>query len=107
MIENGFNRRDFLKVLGWGGTAVALSGCGNTSIENGKETVVSYVEPTDYQIPSIGVYYNTTCAQCDAGCNIEGRVREGRVLKLEGNPAFRHQSRQDVRFGASRGAGAL
>ncbi len=87
MIENGFNRRDFLKVLGWGGTAVALSGCGNTSIENGKETVVSYVEPTDYQIPSIGVYYNSTCAQCDAGCNIEGRVREGRVLKLEGNPA--------------------
>jgi len=85
MIENGFNRRDFLKTLGWGGTAVALSGCGNTSIENGRETVVSYVEPTDYQIPSIGVYYNSTCAQCDAGCNIEGRVREGRVLKLEGN----------------------
>jgi len=87
MIENGFNRRDFLKVLGWGGTAVALSGCGNTSIEDGKETVVSYVEPTDFMIPSIGVYYNSTCAQCDAGCNIEGRVREGRVLKLEGNPA--------------------
>jgi molybdopterin-containing oxidoreductase family iron-sulfur binding subunit len=86
MIENGFNRRDFLKVLGWGGTAVALSGCGNTSIENGKETVVSYVEPEDYAIPSIGVYFNSTCAQCDAGCNIEGRVREGRVLKLEGNP---------------------
>ncbi|MBI3903536.1 MAG: molybdopterin-dependent oxidoreductase [Nitrosomonadales bacterium] len=82
----GYNRRDFLKTLGWGGTAVALSGCGNTSIENGKETVVSYVEPTDYQIPSIGVYYNSTCAQCDAGCNIMGRVREGRVLKLEGNP---------------------
>ena len=87
MIENGFNRRDFLKMLGWGGTAAALSGCGNTSIEDGKETVVSYVEPSDFMIPSIGVYYNSTCAQCDAGCNIEGRVREGRVLKLEGNPA--------------------
>ena len=86
MIENGLNRRDFLKVLGWGGTAVALSGCGNTSIEDGKETVVSYVEPSDFMVPSIGVYYNSTCAQCDAGCNIEGRVREGRVLKLEGNP---------------------
>lgn len=85
MIENGFNRRDFLKTLGWGGTAVALSGCGNTSIENGREMVVPYVEPTDFEIPSIGVYYNSTCAQCDAACNIEGRVREGRVLKLEGN----------------------
>jgi molybdopterin-containing oxidoreductase family iron-sulfur binding subunit len=80
------DRRDFLKVLGWGGAAVALSGCGNTSVEDGKETVVSYVEANDYMIPGIGVYYNTTCAQCDAGCSINGRVREGRVLKLEGNP---------------------
>lgn len=87
MIDSSFDRRDFLKVLGWGGAAVALSGCGNTSVEDGKETVVSYVEATDYMIPGIGVYYNSTCAQCDAGCNINGRVREGRVLKLEGNPA--------------------
>ncbi|MDX8385939.1 MAG: molybdopterin-dependent oxidoreductase [Gallionella sp.] len=86
MMDSGFDRRDFLKVLGWGGAAVALSGCGNTSVEDGRETVVSYSEPADYVIPGIGVYYNTTCAQCDAGCSINGRVREGRVLKLEGNP---------------------
>ncbi|MGC2164442.1 MAG: molybdopterin-dependent oxidoreductase [Gallionella sp.] len=87
MMDSGFDRRDFLKVMGWGGTAVALSGCGNTSIEDGKETVVSYVEAADYVIPGIGVYYNSSCAQCDAGCSIIGRVREGRVLKLEGNAA--------------------
>lgn len=85
MIENGFNRRDFLKVLGWGGTAVALSGCGNTSVQDGVEVVASYVEPAEYALPGIGVYFNSTCAQCDAGCSITGRVREGRVLKLEGN----------------------
>ena len=45
------DRRDFLKVLGWSGAAVALSGCGNTSVEDGKETVVSYVEANDYMIP--------------------------------------------------------
>lgn len=87
MIESGFDRRDFLKVLGWGGTAVALSGCGNTSVQDGKETVVSYVEASDYIIPGVSVYFNSTCGQCEAGCNINGRVREGRVLKLEGNPA--------------------
>src|ERR1035438_8098881 len=76
-----FDRRDFLKVLGWSGAAVALSGCGNGSVEDGKETVVSYVEAMDYMIPSISVYFNSTCAQCDAGCNITGRIREGRVLK--------------------------
>ncbi|WP_041420748.1 molybdopterin-containing oxidoreductase family protein [Sideroxydans lithotrophicus] len=86
MTENDFNRRDFLKVLGWGGTAVALSGCGNTSIQDGQETVTSYVELPSYVIPSISNYFNSTCAQCDAGCNIMGRVREGRVLKAEGNP---------------------
>jgi len=85
MIENDFNRRDFLKVLGWGGTAVALSGCGNTSIEDGRETVTSYVTPPSYVIPSISNYFNSTCAQCDAGCNIMVRVREGRALKAEGN----------------------
>ncbi|MBI3479769.1 MAG: molybdopterin-dependent oxidoreductase [Nitrosomonadales bacterium] len=86
MMNSGFDRRDFLKVLGWGGAAVALSGCGNGSVEDGKETVVSYVETNDYMIPSISVYFNSTCAQCDAGCSITGRLREGRVLKLEGNP---------------------
>lgn len=86
MMNSGFDRRDFLKVLGWGGTAVALSGCGNGSLEDGKEQVVSYVETNDYMIPSISVYFNSTCAQCDAGCSITGRIREGRVLKLEGNP---------------------
>ena len=85
MIENDFNRRDFLKVLGWGGTAVALSGCGYTSIENGSETVVSYATPPSYVIPSISNYFNSTCAQCDAACNITMRVREGRALKAEGN----------------------
>ncbi|MGB9094618.1 MAG: molybdopterin-dependent oxidoreductase [Gallionella sp.] len=86
MMNSEFDRRDFLKVLGWGGTAVALTGCGNGMVESGKETVVSYVETSDYRIPSISVYFNSTCAQCDAGCSITGRIREGRVLKLEGNP---------------------
>lgn len=86
MMNSGFDRRDFLKMLGWGGVAVALNGCGNTSVEDGKETVVSYVETNDYMIPSVSTYFNSTCAQCDAGCNITGRIREGRVLKLDGNP---------------------
>ncbi len=86
MMNSEFDRRDFLKVLGWGGTAVALTGCGNGMVESGKETVVSYVETNDYMVPSVSVYFNSTCAQCDAGCSITGRIREGRVLKLEGNP---------------------
>lgn len=81
-------RRDFLKALGLGGTAT-LAGCDlptTVTLEEGKEDVVSYLLPEEYAIPGIAVWYASTCTQCTAGCGIHGRVREGRVLKIEGNP---------------------
>ncbi|HFE37157.1 MAG TPA: molybdopterin dinucleotide-binding protein [Gammaproteobacteria bacterium] len=83
------NRRKFLKMLGWGGAGTALAGCDmptTITLEEGKEEVVSYLMPEEYVIPGIGVWYASTCTQCEAGCGLHGRVREGRVLKLEGNP---------------------
>ncbi|MDH5300591.1 MAG: molybdopterin-dependent oxidoreductase [Gammaproteobacteria bacterium] len=83
------NRRNFLKMLGWGGAGTALTGCDlptTVTLEEGKEEVVSYFMPEEYAIPGIGVWYATTCTQCEAACGLHGRVREGRVLKLEGNP---------------------
>ena len=93
MSGNKVNRRDFLKIMGWGGAgaagAAALSGCDMPSyitLEQGKENVIPYVIPEEYAIPGIGVWYASTCRQCPAGCGIHGRVREGRILKVEGNP---------------------
>lgn len=90
MSGNEINRRDFLKIMGWGGAgAAALSGCDMPSyvtLEQGKEDVVPYVIPEEYAIPGVGVWYASTCRQCPAGCGVHGRVREGRVLKVEGNP---------------------
>ena len=83
------NRRKFLKMLGWGGAGTALAGCDmptTVTLEEGKEEVVSYLMPEEYVIPGIGVWYASTCTQCEAACGLHGRVREGRVLKLEGNP---------------------
>lgn len=82
-------RRDFLKITGLSGASAALAACDmptTVTLEEGKEDVVSYLMPEEYVIPGIGVWYASTCQQCDAGCGIIGRVREGRVLKLEGNP---------------------
>ncbi|MBU6467512.1 MAG: molybdopterin-dependent oxidoreductase, partial [Betaproteobacteria bacterium] len=79
-------RRDFLKILGISGAAATLAGCGNTSIESGVEKVQSYVQPEDFVIPGNSVFYASTCTQCSSHCGVMGRVREGRVLKLEGNP---------------------
>lgn len=90
MSGNDINRRDFLKFMGLGGAGAAtLSGCDmptTVTLEEGKEEVVSYMAPEEYVIPGIGVWYASTCQQCPSGCGVHGRVREGRVLKLEGNP---------------------
>jgi molybdopterin-containing oxidoreductase family iron-sulfur binding subunit len=86
MSGSGLSRRDFMHIVGLGGASWALTGCGHTSIESGVELVESYVQPENFVVPGVGVYYASTCTQCASGCGIMGRVREGRILKLEGNP---------------------
>jgi len=89
MSGNEINRRDFLKIMGLSGTGAALAGCDMPSymtLEQGKEEVIPYVVPEEFNIPGVGVWYASTCRQCPAGCGTHGRVREGRVLKVEGNP---------------------
>ncbi len=90
MSGNDINRRDFMKFMGLGGVGAAtLSGCDmptTITLEEGKEKVVAYLAPEEYAIPGIGVYFASTCQQCPSGCGVHGRIREGRLLKLEGNP---------------------
>ncbi len=89
MSDFKIDRRGFLKVLGWTGAGTALAGCDlptTVTLEEGEEEVVSYRLPKEYAIPGVAVWYASTCSQCPAACGIHGRVREGRVLKVEGNP---------------------
>jgi molybdopterin-containing oxidoreductase family iron-sulfur binding subunit len=81
--SNGMNRRRFLKVLGvTGGGAAALTGCSG----DGAQKLIPYIVPPDNQIPGIATWYASTCRECPAGCGLHVRVREGRPVKLEGNP---------------------
>lgn len=89
MSGSEINRRGFLKLMGWSAAGAGLAGCdlpSTVTLEQGKETVMSYLSPEEYVIPGIGVWYASTCMQCAAFCGIHGRVREGHALKLEGNP---------------------
>jgi molybdopterin-containing oxidoreductase family iron-sulfur binding subunit len=84
-MTDGMNRRRFLKVLGvTGGGAAALAGCGIGPEPT--EHLIPYVVPPEGQIPGIATYYASTCRECSAGCGIQVKVREGRALKIEGNP---------------------
>ena len=79
------DRRRFLTVLGaTGGAAAAVSACGIGPEPT--EHLVPYVIPPENQVPGVATYYATTCRECTAGCGLHAKVREGRVIKLEGNP---------------------
>ena len=74
-------RRDFLKVVGLTGTG-AMVGCSSESAR----TLIPYIIPQDDIVPGKASWYATTCRECPAGCGMLARNREGRVVKVEGNP---------------------
>ena len=81
--SNGMNRRRFLTVLGvTGGGTAALGGCSSDEVEK----LIPYLVPPENQIPGIATWYASTCRECTAGCGLHVRVREGRAVKVEGNP---------------------
>src|SRR3972149_4730728 len=45
-----------------------------------------YVIPPDEIVPGVASYYSTVCRECPAGCGLLAKNRDGRVIKLEGNP---------------------
>ena len=78
----GVKRRDFLKVLGATGAATSLVGC--TSENVGR--LIPYVVNPDNTVPQVSNYYATICREGLEPVGVLAEVRDGRVIKLEGNP---------------------
>src|SRR5579863_2312465 len=77
----GLTRRSFIKLAATAGVAAAIPGC-----EPVARKLIPYVVPDENVIPGVPTYYATICNECPAGCGVIAKVREGRVVKLEGNP---------------------
>ncbi|HEV8410797.1 MAG TPA: molybdopterin-dependent oxidoreductase, partial [Gemmatimonadaceae bacterium] len=76
-------RRDFLKVVGVTGATAAVTAC----YPNDKvEKLIPYVTSPDNTVPGVSTYYASTCRECAAGCGIIVETRDGRAIKIEGNP---------------------
>src|SRR5688500_5936243 len=78
----GVKRRDFLKVIGTGTAATTMLGCGSEQVE----TLIPHLVSPDNTVPGVSTYYATTCRECSAGCGVIAETRDGRTIKLEGNP---------------------
>jgi molybdopterin-containing oxidoreductase family iron-sulfur binding subunit len=74
------NRRTFLKIAGMGSISLA-AGCSPP-----EKNLFSLVHAPDDMVTGKATWYASTCRECPAGCGILAKNREGRVIKIEGNP---------------------
>ena len=80
--SKGVKRRDFLKVLGTAGATVTTIGC----TSDGVAKLIPYIAHPDQTVSGVSTYYATTCRECAASCGLIAETRDGRTIKLEGNP---------------------
>lgn len=75
-------RRDFLKAAGFAFAGVALAGCTRPAAR----TALPMVDQPPEMTPGRALEYASTCQACSAGCGLLVKTRDGRPIKLEGNP---------------------
>ena len=64
------------------GSVAFAAGCSSDPEHN----LFTMVEATEDMVTGQATWYATTCRECPAGCGVLAKNREGRVIKLEGNP---------------------
>ncbi len=75
------DRRTFLKITGMGSLSFA-AGCTSEA----EKTLFTLVQAPDDMVTGAPGWYASTCRECPAGCGIIAKNREGRIIKIEGNP---------------------
>jgi MoCo/4Fe-4S cofactor protein with predicted Tat translocation signal len=82
---SSLSRRKFLALLSASAAlaALAAAGCANY-IDKGE--VIPYNKKPEEIIPGIPNYYASTCTGCNSVCGILIKTREGRPIKIDGNP---------------------
>ncbi len=80
--ESNLQRRDFLKLVGLGVAGSAAAGCSPPA-----EKLIPYLVPPQDILVGVPYWYASTCRECPTGCGTLVKAREGRAIKIEGNPA--------------------
>jgi MoCo/4Fe-4S cofactor protein with predicted Tat translocation signal len=76
------NRRDFLAAAGFAFAGMALAGCSRTP----ERLALPMINQPEEMTPGRSLHYASTCQACSSGCGLLVKCRDGRPIKLEGNP---------------------
>ncbi len=75
------SRRTFIEMIGFSAAALALEGC-----RAPEQKIIPYLKQPVELTPGVANWYASTCGGCSAACGVLVKVRDGRPIKLEGNP---------------------
>ncbi|MDR3669058.1 MAG: TAT-variant-translocated molybdopterin oxidoreductase [Ignavibacteriaceae bacterium] len=78
---SGFSRRKFFALVG-ASAALAAAGCNYRD----KGEIIPYVHKPEEITLGKPTYYASTCRACPHSCGILIKTREGRPIKIDGNP---------------------
>jgi molybdopterin-containing oxidoreductase family iron-sulfur binding subunit len=76
----GISRRNFLKLIGLAGAGTFGCSAEPTGVR------LPYIVAPESVIPGKPSWFATTCRECPAGCGMLAKNRDGRIIKVEGNP---------------------
>ncbi len=76
------SRRGFLQAAGFAAGGSLLASCTRAPVER----AIPFLIQPEGVVPGRALFYASTCAACPAACGLLMKVREGRPVKLAGNP---------------------
>jgi molybdopterin-containing oxidoreductase family iron-sulfur binding subunit len=76
------HRRDFLRLTGFALLGTTAAGCRRAPVQH---ALPRLIQP-EGNVAGRSYQYASVCGGCSAGCGLLARVRDGRPIKLEGNP---------------------
>jgi MoCo/4Fe-4S cofactor protein with predicted Tat translocation signal len=79
--DEEITRRDFLSLMGFSLAAASLAGC-RAPVQKAIPLLVG----SEQIVPGNASYYATTCGGCPSSCSLLVKQRDGRPIKIEGNP---------------------
>src|SRR5512145_1866279 len=81
-VEAQFGRRGFLKAAGFSLAGAVAAGCERAPVQR----AIPFLNRPEEVTPGRALWYASTCRACATGCGVLVKARDGRPIKLEGNP---------------------